>query len=647
MTGVLSWTGNERAGLRRRLLRSFASFRTDVAFAVIDAILVAAAYAVGLMLRFVDQPTGAPAHWWSDFAVVLPVIVLVHLLSNVAFGTYGHVWEFASIAEAVRIAVASASAGIVLLASVLTYRLAVDEVGPIPIGSLVMGVLLTLLLTGAVRFRSRLFSFNRMSTPDPGGRRVLIVGAGRAAADLARHGRVAGQQIRVVGFVTDGRDDPVRRLAGLSILGTIANVPALVEEHDVDEVIVASTDGTNIVRRLVDLCMTVDVRLRIVPDIDTVLVGNASVQDVRDLEPDDLLVRPSVQTELDEVAAILKGRRVMVTGAGGSIGSEIVRQVLSFEPGTLLALDHDETHLHEGMQSWGHFDNVRPVLCDLRDRTRVLRVMERHQPEVVFRAAAHKHVPILEDNPEEAIKTNVLGTAYLLDGARRVGVDRFVLISTDKAADPVNVMGASKRIAEMLVQEMASRGDGVYSAVRFGNVLGSRGSVVPTFINQIKQGGPVRVTDPRMTRYFMTTAEAVELVLQAASMADGGEILVLDMGEQVRIVDLAHRLIRMAGLVPERDVAVEFTGARPGEKMQEILSSAPLRQSSHPRIQIADQGWAGHATLTWATQSLVRRAARGDCAGVRSLLLSLATREWGRGEDVLVESVGLPDARPA
>lgn len=266
----------------------------------------------------------------------------------------------------------------------------------------------------------------------------------------------------------------------------------------------------------------------------------------------------------------------------------------------------------------------------------MLRVFDEHKPEVVFHAAAHKHVPILESYPEEAVKTNVLGTEYLLDGCQRSGVERFVLISTDKACDPIGVMGASKRVAEMLVQSAAvDHPDCVYSAVRFGNVLGSRGSVVPTFVNQIKRGGPVTVTDPEMTRYFMTIAEAVELVLQGSAMAKGGEVLVLDMGEPVRIVDLAHRLIRMAGLVPVRDIEVRFTGKRPGEKLHEILATVPLRPSVHPRISVADQGWPGSVALMNTVNALIRMAAEGDHDGLRERLLAVSSSEW-KPEPVVV-----------
>ena len=330
----------------------------------------------------------------------------------------------------------------------------------------------------------------------------------------------------------------------------------------------------------------------------------------------------------------------MVTGAGGSIGSELVRQIIGFGPSRVLALDHDETHLHEAMLIWKDLGvEVEPVLCDIRDRKRMMRLFNMYRPEIVFHAAAHKHVPILEASPEEAVKTNILGTMIVIEAAKRAGVDRFVLISTDKATNPVGVMGASKRVAEMLIQSEAAASDAVhFSAVRFGNVLGSRGSVVPTFVEQIEKGMPVTVTDPEMTRYVMTVREAVEWVLQAAALAGDGEVLVLDMGEPVKIVDLAHRLIRMAGLVPDRDVKVHFTGRRPGERLHEMLSTVPLKPSTNPRISIADQGYPGPVTLMDTMARLIRLAAAGDREALKALLMTVAQREWTPDELIDLEA---------
>ena len=634
-----------------RVARAFASLRADVAFASVDALLVIVAYSGALMLRFIDLPEGVPPHWWMEFVLALPVIVAVHLLANIVFGAYGHVWEFASIAEALRIVLATASASGTLLIVMIGYRIVADELGPVPIGSLALGAVLTLLLMGAVRFRSRLFSFNRSGAlPGGPGSRVLVVGTGKAAVDLARHLNGSNGNSHVVGFIGELPIGTGRRLAGLPVLGDLQAVPSLVRGKNIDEVIVATRNGSPIVRQLVDLCLTVEVRLRIIPDIDSVLEGRKGIQDVRDLRPDDLLDRASVHTDLGQVASLLEGNCVMVTGAGGSIGSELVRQIIGFKPQMLLALDHDETHLHQGMMEWtGLGVEVEPILCDIRDRTRLMRVFDTYRPKIVFHAAAHKHVPILEASPEEAVKTNIFGTMMLIEAVKRTGADRFVLISTDKATDPVGVMGASKRVAEMLIQAEGSASSVQFSAVRFGNVLGSRGSVVPTFVEQIDRGQAVTVTDPEMTRYFMTTREAVELVLQAAAIADHGQVLVLDMGEPVKIVDLAHRLIRMAGLVPGRDIEVRYTGRRPGERLHEMLSVIPLSPSSHPRISIADPGFLTPVTLMDTVRALVRLSAAGDRDLLREVLLKVAQTDGQINPDVsLIDdiSIDLREASP-
>jgi FlaA1/EpsC-like NDP-sugar epimerase len=611
-----------------RVVKSVARVRTDIPFAIIDSFLIVMAYMTALMLRFLEE--GTPTFWWNNFLVVLPLIVGVHLVANVAFGTYGHVWEYASVAEAVRMVGAAVMAAIVLLTATLTARAVFDLTGPIPISVLVIGAMLTLGGMGAVRFRSRLFSFNRIRKGRAQApRRTLIVGTGRPAVNLARYGSAGGQPIEVLGFVSPHAGNGHRRLAGLPVLGGIDAVPELVERFQADELVVASDDAAGLAKRLVDLCLAIDVRLRIMPDIGAVLNGNGNGRGVRDLEPTDLLPRPAVTTDLNQLASVLSGKRVLVTGAGGSIGAELVRQILGFEPESVIALDHDETHLHEAMLGWNHAKEPVPTLCDIRDFHRLERVFAAHQPEVIFHAAAHKHVPILEVFPEEAAETNVLGTSHLMQAAERWGAERFVLISTDKAADPSSVMGSSKRVAEMLVQAAAARHTTcIYSAVRFGNVLGSRGSVVPTFMDQIRRGGPVTVTDPDMMRYFMTVDEAVELVLQAAALASGGEVFVLDMGEPVRIMDLARRLIRLAGLVPGRDIEINIVGKRPGEKLTEILSTVPLRPSSHPQISIAEQGWPGVVTLLDAVDLLGRAAEQGETEKVRETLHALARSDW-------------------
>ncbi len=625
--------------------------RADISFALIDAILVVLAYSSALGLRLLDPETARlRGEFTESLFVLLPIIILVHLSTNIVFGAYGHVWEYASVAEAKRVVLAAATAIAILLVGLAVYTLidpavspapagtpgrpaeAVAEpwLRPIPVAVVVTGGLLTLFAMGLVRFRSRLFSFKR----NPDGSRVertIIVGTGRAAAEVARsltstHGG------DVAGFVTDSAYEASRRLVGLPVLGSVDDLAELVDEQEIDQVIVAE-GGERMARKVLDACLYNNARLRIVPELGAVLAGGQPTGDIRDLEITDLLPRPAVSTELDAVAALVRGSRVLVTGAGGSIGSEIVRQLLEFEPAEIVVVDHDETHLFEANLDWRRKTGREPlqVLCDIRDRERVRRVFLETKPEVVFHAAALKHVPILEDCPEEAVATNVVGTRHVLDAARAAGVRRFVLISTDKAVAPTSVMGSTKRVAELMVQEAACEDDGcTYTSVRFGNVLGSRGSVVPTFIRQIKAGGPVTLTDPDMRRYFMTVDEAVQLVLQAGALAMGGEIFVLDMAEPVRIGDLAHRLIRLAGMVPGRDIKVEVTGRREGEKMTEQLSLEPLVPTSNPKINVARTGASLGGAIGDAVPQLAKLAGDGDMAGIRALLGEVVGASWSQ-----------------
>lgn len=609
----------DRVGWRRTVAQNAARVRADVSFALVDAFIIAMAYVAGLVARFMDG-LGVSADWWPSFWRVVPAVVLVHLIANVAFGTYGHVWEYASVAEALRVGAASATAGFVIVVGLVIGRDALGVVQPIPISVVLLGAMFTLIGMGAIRFRTRMFSFQRMSQRGTVVR-ALIVGTDRPAAVLARQAPNLNPVADIVGFVDIDEDNlNPRRLVGLPVWSGVDRVPDLVKSYDIDQVIVATTAPEWMLRDLVDECMSVDVALRIVPDLNALLKGNANTS-IRNIEFSDLLPRPTVQTDLAPVIEMLQGRRILVTGAGGSIGSEIVQQCLAIEGTTVVALDNDETHLHDAMGDWRLTGN-EPIqsLCDVRDLGRVTSVFERYQPEIVFHAAAHKHVPILESCPEEAVKTNITGTGNVIQCAEKFGVERFVLISTDKAVNPSSVMGASKRIAEMVAQAAARRSSRtIFTSVRFGNVLGSRGSVIPTFLRQIESGGPVTVTDPRMTRYFMTIPEAVQLVLQSGALAEGGEVFVLDMGEPVRIMDLASRLIRLAGLVPGRDVEIEITGVRPGEKLEEILSDGPLAASPHPKINKASIASPDEALLI-AELDLLRdladSGARGQVAEV-------------------------------
>lgn len=619
-----------------RVVQLFGRARADLSFAIIDAILIVVSYLTAMALRSFDGLV--ESHWWTTVLISLPAILAVHMTANVLMGIYGHVWEYASISEARRVISASAIATTTLVVGSLAL-----DMRPVPLSVLVAGGMLSFIALGAVRFRSRLFSFHKALQLEAGGR-ALIIGTDKRAADLARDTAQASVGINVLGFVAPDGSASTRMLAGLPILGHLGEIADLVKEYEVDEVIVAAEGASSLARTLVDLCVDVDVRLRIMPGLDDVLNGNEGDPDIRDLELTDLLARPAVSTDLELVGASIKDKTVLVTGAGGSIGSEIVAQVLRFEPRRLIAMDHDETHLHDGTLRWKHLVNdveIVPALCDLRDEGQIRALIDTHRPEVVFHAAAHKHVPILEEWPQEAIKTNVIGTATLLDAVKGTDLERFILISTDKTVNPTSVMGASKRIAEMLVQAAGeARGEKcAFASVRFGNVLGSRGSVVPTFMEQIRNGGPVTITDERMTRYFMTIDEAVELVLQAGAIASSGEVLVLDMGQPVKIVDLAHRMIRLAGLVPNRDIEVKVLGTRPGEKLEEQLAHGPMRPSAHPMINVATAPFPGPVTLFDLVSELGKLASAGQAAELRELLVHAANQGWSKDE-----TISLPDS---
>lgn len=613
-----------------RIAVRLAQFRADLSFAVVDAVLIALSYMTALALRSLDS--ALPAFWWPQVLQAIPIIVGVHLISNIVMGAYGHVWEYASIAEARRVIAATFWAFITLLLATLALG-----IRPVPLSVLIAGGLITLACLGVVRFRSRLFSFHRTLDLD-GSDRVLVLGNGKLAADVARNAALGPHGVNVVGLVSPDTSPGVRRLAGLPVLGEIGDVADLVREFKIDQVIVASDGAATLARQLVDLCVDVDVQLKILPGLDEVLGSYEGGPDIRDLQLDDLLLRDRITTDLELVESTLSGKRVLVTGAGGSIGSEIVAQVLKFMPQKLIAVDNDETHLHDGMLRWDPpaGTQIMPALADIRDHQQIRRLVTRQKPDVVFHAAAHKHVPILERWPEEAVKTNVIGTINVLKAIKGTSVERFVLISTDKTVDPEGVMGASKRVAEMLVQSAsATNGDDCqYVSVRFGNVLGSRGSVVPTFMEQIRKGGPVTITDERMTRYFMTIDEAVELVLQASARASAGEVFVLDMGQPIRIVDLAHRMIRLAGMVPGRDIEVKITGARPGEKLVEKLAHGELIESVHPKINIAETDFPGPATLSDITDQMEYLAVSGRSRELRKMLLAVANQRWSPDEIV-------------
>jgi len=564
------------AGAIAHLTRRLAGIRADYFFVVTDAALMVVSWLLVRLLTADDFTSSWPMTWR-----LLLIAPGVHLLCNAAFGLYGVVWREAGIEEARRLL---ASGTVVTL---LGSTMALTLTSP-PWSLVTLGPVLATFMTGLGRFRSRLFAWQRHS-PDSGAQRLVVVGAGRTGANLVRELLDNPALGAVPVAIVD--DDPRlagRGVNGVSVVGPLSMLPSLARTWDIDQIVLAVRSADNaLVQRTAEAARLLAVPLKVVPAAHEWVTGTATVRQVRKPRIEDLLGRSQVETDLDAVRGLVEDRTVLLTGSGGSIGSEIARQVSELSPRLLVMLDHDETHLFDARQSIDPANRSRCVdaLADIRDAELMRDVFARFRPDIVFHAAAHKHVPILEDHPLEGIATNVFGTKNILEAASAIGgVDRFVLISTDKAVSPVNVLGATKRVAEQLVSAHPALG-GRYCAVRFGNVLGSRGSVVPTFERQIARGGPVTVTDPGMTRYFMSIVEAVQLVLQAAVLTNHKDLFVLEMGTPVRILELAKLMIRLAGFT-EDEVPIVITGVRPGEKQAERLHGDAERvlASSHPSI---------------------------------------------------------------
>lgn len=524
--------------------------------------------------------------------LMVPITLFVFHLS----GLYRRYWPYASVDDVVMLAGAAAIATVAIEgAVVIAHILTVQGASSIPRSIPLIYLPLALMVTATPRFLLRVITQHLESAPRPDRvLRVLIVGAGRAGILIVReiqHNPQLG--FHVVGFVDDDTSKHQMKIYGVPVLGTRDDIPALVRRHDIEQVIIAmpAVAGKTI-RTIVEMCEHIPVPTRTMPGVYELLDGKVSVSQLRPVQIEDLLRREPVQTDIESVRNLIAGQCVLVTGAGGSIGSELCRQILRCHPAELVLVGHGENSIflaHNELRTMYPAVTLHPVIADLRFPERLHAIFHTYHPDIVFHAAAHKHVPLMERNPSEAITNNVLGTRNLLDVSLATGVEHFVMISSDKAVNSTSIMGASKRVAEMLVHQAAKRSGRPFVSVRFGNVLGSRGSVVLTFKEQIAAGGPITITHPEMTRYFMTIPEAVQLVLQAAVLGQGGEVFVLDMGDPVKIVDLARDMIELSGLEEGRDIEIVYTGMRPGEKMYEELfvHSEQHRPTVHPKIRVA------------------------------------------------------------
>ncbi|MGH2940172.1 MAG: polysaccharide biosynthesis protein [Solirubrobacterales bacterium] len=621
-------------------------YRNRVGQILADAALIALAYFLAFQLRFLDDPHGWPHRYEVLFAQSVGFVVAGKLVVFAAAGLYQKWWRYVSGRDFIFIgrAVAISSALLVIAFAVVQpfeHRL--------PRSVEVIDFMLTLILIAGARLLVRLI----VERPSKGDRvpkhEVLVVGAGKGGQMVVRELRLnPALGGTAIGFVDDDpRKRGMRMNGGVKVLGSTDEIAPILDETDPDEVIIAIPSAPGTLRaKVVAACRERRIRVRTLPTVFELLRGGVQLsKQLRDVQVEDVLGREPVVVEIDRVGAYLQDKIVLVTGAGGSIGSELCRQIARVGPKLLVMLDHAEDNLFEierEMLDERHFSNAESVLADCREPHRMMETMQRFKPDIVFHAAAYKHVPLMEANPLEAVRNNAIATRITAETAAAAKAERFVLISTDKAVNPQTVMGASKAMAEWIVEAAADRHQGTrFASVRFGNVLASSGSVVPIFRGQIERGGPVTVTHPDMTRYFMTIPEAVQLVIRAGDIGAGkGEVFVLDMGEPVKIVDLAHNMIRLAGYEPETDIAVEFTQPRPGEKLHEVLFSdyenpqptAAKRINRAVRTTPLDPNWVD-STLT-ALEALVLA---GDEANLAERVVDLIASPGGDATKVVLD----------
>lgn len=554
---------------------------------LIDTCTIQFSSLMGLWMRFDMDLYSIPHDYFLSVQKYAIFYTAVTLMSFYIFRMYSSMWSVAGIREVFHIVMACGLASLCQIAGMTMLQLSV------PRSYFAICFIILTGCEGLIRLSYRIYRTLLKVYPANSDSRIMIVGAGTSGAVILKemvtsectHGQV-------VCFVDDDSNKVGKFLNGVPIAGTRYEIPALVERYKVDKIYVAIPSASaKEIKKILEICRETNCQLKILPGIYQLLNGEVSVSKLREVQIEDLLGRDSIRVNLDQIMGYVSNKVILVTGGGGSIGSELCRQIASHNPKQLIILDIYENNAYDIQQELRrNFPDLNLVVLigSVRNTHRMNTVFERYHPQIIYHAAAHKHVPLMEDSPNEAIKNNVFGTYKTAKAAIKYGAERFVLISTDKAVNPTNIMGASKRMCEMIVQMLNKTSKTDFVAVRFGNVLGSNGSVIPLFKNQILEGGPVTVTHPDIIRYFMTIPEAVSLVLQAGAYAKGGEIFVLDMGEPVKILDLAKNLIRLSGYVPNEDIMIEFTGLRPGEKLYEelLMEEEGLQETPNQLIHI-------------------------------------------------------------
>ncbi len=576
--------------------------------AILDIVLIAASFFGALLIRFDLKYSEIETQYIDAYLKIVPFCIIGAIVLFVLFKLYNSIWRFASISELERMTKAWIVFTVVA-ATIVIVDERINGIRRLPISVWIMGVIFGYMSTTAIRFGYRFLRFmTKVNTRGKNGSNVMIIGAGACGKDVI-HEIVMSQHLnsKVCCAIDDNPNKRGRELDGVPIVGNRYDIPKMVGKYQIDEIIFAIPDARGVDRKdILDICSSTGCKVRVIPGIYQMIEGTVTVNALRNVQIEDLLGRDPVKANMKSIRQYITGKTVMVTGGGGSIGSELCRQIAKAEPKLLIIFDIYENNAfwieRELREKYGDKLNMIALIGSVRNTNRVNWVMEKYKPEIIFHAAAHKHVPLMEGSPNEAIKNNVGGTYKMAQAAVKWGVERFVLISTDKAVNPTNIMGASKRICEMVIQMMDRKAQKMfdngeikvrtnYSAVRFGNVIGSNGSVLKIFEQQIAHGGPVTVTDKNIIRYFMTIPEAVALVMESGAYARGGEIFVLDMGEPVRIDDVARKMIKLSGLVPDVDIKVEYTGLRPGEKLYEerLMDEEGLRKlEENPEISVAE-----------------------------------------------------------